>query len=295
MSKIISVKGLSKSYNGARGITKVDFTINKGEIVGFIGPNGAGKSTTIKILLNIIFKSSGKAKIFDLECENSSKEIKERVGYVPSEVKFYDNVKVKDIIAYAKSFYKNVDNERVDFICRKLELDMDKKMKELSLGNKKKIAIVQALVSSPDLIILDEPTNGLDPLIQKHLFEIILEERNKGKTIFLSSHNLTEVQNYCDRAIIIKDGEIIDVKDMTDIKELRKKKVTVISDELSVEILSEVVKVSEIETIENRFEFNYDGDMNKLVLVLSKYKIIDLSICEEELLDSFMQYYEGEI
>ena len=292
MSNIISVKQLSKSYNGARGVKDVSFDIKKGEIVGFIGPNGAGKSTTIKILLNIIFKDSGEAKIFDLDCVESSNLIKEKVGYVPSEVKFYENVKVRDIISYAKSFYKNIDNERVDYICEKLELNMDKKMKELSLGNKKKIAIVQALVSSPDLIILDEPTNGLDPLIQKHLFEIILEEKSKGKTIFLSSHNLTEVQSYCDRAIIIKDGEIIDIKDMTDIKELRKKKVTIVSDEISLENLKEFSE--SISNEGNKFEFNYNADMNKLLAVLVKYKIIDLSICEEELLDTFMHYYEGD-
>lgn len=292
MSKIISVDGLNKNYGGSRGISDVAFAIKKGEIVGFIGPNGAGKSTTIKILLNMIFKDSGEAKIFGEDCELNSKSIKERVGYVPSEVRFYDNVKVKDIIEYAKSFYKNVDNERVDYICKVLEVDMNKKMKELSLGNKKKIAIVQALVASPELIILDEPTNGLDPLIQKNLFEIIIEEKKKGKTIFLSSHNLTEVQNYCDKAIIIKEGEIIDIKDMSNLKEMKKKKITIISDEIKEEDLTEFSK--RVAVTENKFEFNYSGDINKLLLKLINYKIIDLSICEEELLDTFMHYYEGD-
>ena len=292
MSSVISVDKLNKNYNGSRGVKDVSFHIKKGEIVGFIGPNGAGKSTTIKILLNMIFKDSGEAKILGKDCEVNSKEIKERVGYVPSEVRFYESVKVKDIIAYAKSFYKNIDNERVDYICSKLEIDMNKKMKELSLGNKKKIAIVQALIASPELIILDEPTNGLDPLVQKNLFEIILEESKKGKTIFLSSHNLTEVQSYCDKAIIIKEGEIIDIKDMSSLKEMKKKKITVISDEIKSENLKEFSK--NIKVTGNKFEFNYSDDMNKLLLKLTKYKIIDLSICEEELLDSFMHYYEGD-
>ncbi|MGL5576053.1 MAG: ABC transporter ATP-binding protein [Sarcina sp.] len=292
MSKIISVDGLNKSYGSSRGIKDVSFAIKKGEIVGFIGPNGAGKSTTIKILLNMIFKDSGEAKIFGEDCELNTKSIKEKVGYVPSEVKFYDNVKVKDIIEYAKSFYKNVDNERINYICKVLEIDMNKKMKELSLGNKKKIAIVQALVASPELIILDEPTNGLDPLIQKNLFEIIMEEKKKGKTIFLSSHNLIEVQNYCDKAIIIKEGEIIDIKDMSNLKEMKKKKVTVVSDKIKEEDLKEFSE--RIVVTKNKFEFNYNGDINKLLLKLTSYKILDLSICEEELLDTFMHYYEGD-
>ncbi|MGL5067907.1 MAG: ABC transporter ATP-binding protein [Sarcina sp.] len=291
MNSVISIDRLNKNYNGSRGITDVSFAIKRGEIVGFIGPNGAGKSTTIKILLNMIFKDSGEAKILGLDCELESKKIKEKVGYVPSEVRFYENVKVKDIIEYVVSFYENIDRERVEYICEKLEIDKTKRMKELSLGNKKKIAILQALIGSPEIIILDEPTNGLDPLVQKNLFEIILEENRKGKTIFLSSHNLTEVQSYCDKAIIIKEGKIIDIKDMSDLKGIKKKKITIVSDEVKEKDLREFS--DKINVQENKLEFNYSGDINKLLLKLVNYKILDLNICEEELLDSFMHYYEG--
>ncbi|WP_195971768.1 ABC transporter ATP-binding protein [Clostridium thermobutyricum] len=291
--KIIEIENLSKSYGENRGIENVSFSIEEGEIVGFIGPNGAGKSTTIKILLNMIFKDSGIAKIFNMDCVEKSKEIKEKIGYVPSEVRFYDSMKVKDIIEYSMSFYKNCDKERVRKLCSELEIDLNKKMGELSLGNKKKVAIVQALVHSPDLIILDEPTNGLDPLIQKKLFEIILEENKKGKTIFLSSHNLNEIQNYCSKAIIIKEGKIVDIKEIESLKTIRNKKITIISKDIK-EYDIKKLGVESIDKIKDKISFSYSGDLNNLIRVLSKYSISDLSIGEEELLDTFMHYYEGD-
>ncbi|MGL5765737.1 MAG: ABC transporter ATP-binding protein [Sarcina sp.] len=290
MSSAISVEKLTKTYNGNRGIKDISFEVKSGEIVGFIGPNGAGKSTTIKILLNMLFKDKGLAKVLNLDCDNDSKLIKEQIGYVPSEVNFYESVKVKDIINYAQSFYSNVDQVRVNKICEVLEIDKNKRMKELSLGNKKKVAIVQALVGQPKLIILDEPTNGLDPLIQKKLFDILLEERKRGTTIFLSSHNLNEIQNYCDKVIIIREGEIVDIKDIKSLSIEKRKKVTLITNEINIEQLKDFS--DRIEIIEGGFRFIFSGDINKLIIFLANYKLKDFCICEEELLDTFMDYYE---
>ncbi|MEG1778580.1 MAG: ABC transporter ATP-binding protein, partial [Oscillospiraceae bacterium] len=197
--KVIETVNLTKSYGKNRGIKYINISVEESEIYGFIGPNGAGKSTTIKTLLNFVHPTSGSATIFGMDIVKDSNKIKENIGYVPSEVRYYDDVRVKDIIKYAKSFYKNISSEDVDNICNELELDMDKKMRELSLGNKKKVAIAQALIQKPKLLILDEPTNGLDPLMQKKLFNILIEEKKKGTTVFLSSHNLVEVQNLCDK------------------------------------------------------------------------------------------------
>ncbi|MEG2800246.1 MAG: ABC transporter ATP-binding protein, partial [Erysipelotrichaceae bacterium] len=194
---IIETKNLTKNYGKNRGIQDINISVKEGEIFGFIGPNGAGKSTTIKTLLNFIYPTSGSSKILGMDIVEDSSKIKEYIGYVPSEVRYYDDVKVKDIIKYSKSFYPKTDQEYVDKICNELELDMNKKMGELSLGNKKKVSIAQALIHSPKLLILDEPTNGLDPLMQNKLFNILLKEKEKGNTVFLSSHNLTEVQNLC--------------------------------------------------------------------------------------------------
>ena len=206
----IETKNLTKSYGNSRGIVDVNLSVKEGEIFGFVGPNGAGKSTTIRTLLNFIFPSSGEGKIFGKDIVKESSEIKKILGYVPSEVKFYDEVKVKDIINYSAIFYSDCSREEIEYLCEKLEVEVEKKMGELSLGNKKKVAIVQALIHRPKILILDEPTNGLDPLMQKKLFQILLEENKKGTTVFLSSHNLVEVENFCHRVAVIKEGKIID-------------------------------------------------------------------------------------
>ena len=181
---IIETNNLTKSYGKSRGIIDVNLKVKEGEIFGFVGPNGAGKSTTIRTLLNFIFPTSGSAKMLGKDIVKESNAIKKYIGYVLSEVRFYDEIKVKDIIKYSSSFYSGVIQEEVDNLYRLLDVDINKKMSELSLGNKKKVAIVQALIHKPKLLILDEPTNGLDPLIQKKLFELLEEERKKELQFF---------------------------------------------------------------------------------------------------------------
>lgn len=290
---IIKTKGLTKHYGKNRGIENVDLSVNKGEIFGFIGPNGAGKSTTIKLLLNLIFPNSGEAKIFDLDCVTQTTQIKENLGYVPSEVRYYDNMKVQELLNYAKSFHKNVDSDYVKELCETFDVELEKNISELSLGNKKKVAIVQALIHKPQVLILDEPTNGLDPLIQQKLFKTLVKLRDEGTTIFLSSHNLTEVEEFCDRVAIIREGKIIDVKN---ISEFAFKKVKRITLKLSQDIKEEVLALGGeiVESSENTLAFNYKGDMNKLISMLSKYVLEDLIIEEKKLSEVFMSYYEME-
>lgn len=289
---VIEIKSLVKDYGNKRAVDNINISIKEGDIVGFIGPNGAGKSTTIKTLFNFIYPTSGECKVFGMDCIKDAEKIREKVGYVPSEVNFYKDVKVKDILKYAASFYKNLDKNKVDGLCKKLDVDLNKKMGDLSLGNKKKVAIIQAIIHSPKLIVLDEPTNGLDPLMQQRLFEILLEENKKGATIFLSSHNLMEVQNYCHKAIIIKEGKIIDIKDMTSLKELKKKKISIVCEEIT-EILIKDIGGERISKEDEKIVFFYKKDINELLVFLSKYKIKDISIGEEDLMDSFLDYYKG--
>lgn len=289
----IETNNLTKSYGKSRGIVDVNLKVKEGEIFGFVGPNGAGKSTTIRTLLNFIFPTSGKASIFGKDIVKESSEIKKILGYVPSEVKFYDEVKVKDIIKYSTSFYGDSSKEEIDYLCEKLEVELEKKMGELSLGNKKKVAIVQALIHNPKILILDEPTNGLDPLIQKKLFEILLEQNKKGTTVFLSSHNLVEVENFCHRVAVIKEGKIIDTIEIDKLTKKLGLKVTIEAEGLKKDDIEafdgEVISANGREII-----FNYSNGVDKLIKELSKFYIDKILIHEQSLEDTFMNYYESE-
>lgn len=289
---IIETKNLTKNYGKNRGIQDVNISVKEGEIFGFIGPNGAGKSTTIKTLLNFIYPTSGSSKILGMDIVEDSSKIKEHIGYVPSEVRYYDDVKVKDIIKYSKSFYSKIDQEYVDKICNELELDMNKKMGELSLGNKKKVSIAQALIHSPKLLILDEPTNGLDPLMQNKLFNILLKEKEKGNTVFLSSHNLTEVQNLCDRACVIKDGKIIDIIEIEKETSKLSLKITLTSSDIPKKIILGLSSKL-LSNKENSYTFIYSKDIDTLIKEISKFKIDELLIEKENLEDTFLDYYKN--
>ena len=288
----IEIKNLTKVYGKNRGIQDINISVKEGEIYGFIGPNGSGKSTTIKTLLNFIYPTSGEALIFGMDSVKESEKIKEYVGYVPSEVRYYDDVKVKDIIKYAQSFYPKSKKEYVDRICNELELDMNKKMGELSLGNKKKVAIAQSLINNPKLLILDEPTNGLDPLMQKKLFNILIEEKEKGNTVFLSSHNLVEVQNLCDRVCVIKEGKIVDIIEIEKSKTELKLKVTLSSSDITDDI---VLNLSDkiLDKNGKLYTFIYSKNIDSLVKELANYKIDELLIEKENLEDAFLNYYEN--
>ena len=290
---VIKINNLTKVYGKSRGIKNINLRVNEGEIYGFIGPNGAGKSTTIKTLLNFIFPTEGSGEILDKDIMLESEIIKSFTSYVPSDVKYYSDVRVKDVLAYAESFFNNIDKEYTKELCKELDVEVNKKMNELSLGNKKKVAIVQALLSKPKIIILDEPTNGLDPLIQQKLFNILLKEKAKGTTIFLSSHNLLEVERFCDKVAIIKEGEIIDIIDIKNIDRNFGKKITLKAEgieENNIKSLSEKISFEN-----NEFKFIYKGNINELLKVISKFKVENLIIEEVNLEDTFMDYYKEEV
>lgn len=288
---VIKINNVTKSYGKNRGVNKINLEVNEGEIFGFIGPNGAGKSTTIKVLLNLIYPTSGFASILGMDVTKESSKIKEYIGYVPSEVNFYGEVKVKDIIKYAASFYSKISNDDIQKICDELELDMEKKMGQLSLGNKKKVAIAQALIGKPKVLILDEPANGLDPLMQKKLFEILIREKKRGCSIFLSSHNLVEVESYCDRVAIIKEGQIVKVVDIKKLENSRDVKVTLEGEDIDNINLKNITLTRKDK---NKISFVFKGDINELVNTLGKTKLKSLLIEEMSLEDDFLSYYQDE-
>ena len=291
---VIETHGLTKSYGINRGISGIDLTVSEGDFFGFIGPNGAGKSTTIRVLFNFIFPTSGSACIFGLDCVRDSKKIKKTVGYVPSEVNYYKQMSVKELLSYAVSFHENVDMARLKKLTDFFEIDSAKKIGELSLGNRKKVAIVQALLHKPKLLILDEPTNGLDPLMQNRLFETLSQENRDGTTIFFSSHNLTEVQRYCSTVGIIKDGMLIEQKATSQLSGLQNSCIalTTAGDPAILVKALQGLKSSCLKVQGTAVNFTYAGDIDELVAVLSHHKLCALHIEEPTLEETFMHYYE---
>lgn len=292
---VIETHSLTKSYGKKRGVSNIGLTVNEGDFFGFIGPNGAGKSTTIRILLNFIFPTSGRAEIFGLDCVRESEKIKRTVGYAPGEVNYYKEMSVKEILCYAASFHKNIDTVRLKRLTDFFEVDISKKIGELSLGNRKKVAIIQALLHNPKLLILDEPTNGLDPLMQNRLFETLAQENSGGVTIFLSSHNLNEVQRYCSTVGVIKEGKLIAKKATSELTGLKNSCValTAADDPAALAAALSELTVSELKVQGREISFVYTGAIDALVAVLSQNKLDSLRIQEPTLEETFMRYYDG--
>lgn len=291
MNAVIETENLTKSYGKARGIIDVSLTVNEGEIFGFIGPNGAGKSTTIRTLLSLIFKTSGEAKIFGLDCEKDKVKILSEVGYLPSEVFYYENMKAIDLLNYSASFYRKDCRLKIKELAGILELDLYRKIEDMSLGNKKKVGIIQGLLHSPKLIILDEPTSGLDPLMQKTFFDLIKAENQKGATVLFSSHILSEVQRICDRVAIIKEGRIINTQKISELQQNSYKKVLFTVKNAAKLGNFSVTGASNIYMQDNNVSFIFKGDCNLLLSEIGKYPLTNVDIAEPSLDEIFMHYY----
>ena len=291
---IIDITDLSKFYGKARGIEHINLEIGEGEIFGFIGPNGAGKSTTIRILMNLIFPTGGSARIMGMDVIRDTKKIKMQVGYIPSDASAYSSMNVNEFLSYCIRFY-NVQNgaQRISELSELFELDLTRQITDLSLGNRKKVSIIQSLLHSPKLLILDEPTTGLDPLMQSVFFELLHSENKKGMTIFFSSHILGEVQMFCKRVAVIKGGKIIQIEDIDNLRKKQLKKVSVELGHLSTESLSIHGVENVITGPGNTLSFMYSGNINELVNFLSGKKIINLMIEEPSLDEIFLHYYKN--
>ena len=283
----IQTTNLTKYYGKSRGIVDLNLAVKKGEFFGFIGPNGAGKSTCIRTLLGLIKSSSGSATVLGLDIQQNKTEILKRVGYMPSETMFYAGMRVKDVLKLSADLRKVNCSEEAGILCERLQLDVNKKVEELSYGNKKKVSIVCALQHKPELLILDEPTSGLDPLMQREFFQILQERNVEGTTIFLSSHILAEVQRNCTRAGIIREGRLIACDSVEALSQTKAKRVHA-QGNVNIEDLGHV---RDLRQTENGLTFLYGGEMKQLLEVLSKQPIQDLSISEPNLEEIFMHYY----
>lgn len=287
----IEINQLTKYYGKVKGIEDVSFQVREGEIFGFIGPNGAGKSTTIRTLLGLIFPTSGSATIFGKDCITQGHEIRKDIGYLPSEVFYYEKMKVIDLLKYAGSFYKKDCSKRIYELSEIMELNLNRRIEDLSYGNKKKVGIVQGLLHEPKLIVLDEPTSGLDPLMQQRFFELIKSENKKGASVFFSSHILSEVQHLCNRVAIIKDGHVIQVEDVKTLREDTYKKITLIGENIDLKAF-EIEGVTELNKSDHQLDFFYKGDVNLLVNKIQSLELKDILVENPSLEEIFMHYYK---
>jgi ABC-2 type transport system ATP-binding protein len=288
---VIEVNNLTKYYGKARGIVDVSFNVEEGEIFGFIGPNGAGKSTTIRLLLSLIRPTSGTGKVFGMDVVTHGPEIRRDIGYLPSEVYYYEGMKVIDLLKYSASFYDCDCTERLHMLSETMELEMNRRISDLSYGNKKKVGIVQGLLHSPKLLFLDEPTAGLDPLMQRKFFDLIRDENARGVTVFFSSHILGEVQRLCNRVGIIREGKIAEISDIRSLQQNNYKKVRVMAEGLDPASFN-LPGVTNLQTENGMVHFFFKGDINTVLQKISGVQVTDLTIEEPTLEEIFMHYYE---
>ncbi|HOE34121.1 MAG TPA: ABC transporter ATP-binding protein [Anaerolineaceae bacterium] len=289
--RVIEVNGLTKYYGKSRGIVDVSFEVEEGEIFGFIGPNGAGKSTTIRLLLSLIHPTSGSARLFGKDILSAGAGLRQDIGYLPSEVFYYEDMKVIDLLKYSASFFKGDCSKRITELSDLMELELGRRIRDLSYGNKKKVGIVQGLLHSPKLLFLDEPTSGLDPLMQRKFFDLIRRENERGVTVFFSSHILGEVQRLCSRVGIIREGRLVEVSDIRSLQQNNYKKIRLnVSGENPVS--AELPGISNLQNENGSVQFFFRGDINTILRKLASTDVKDISIEEPSLEEIFMHYYE---
>ncbi len=287
---VIKTESLTKFYGNARGIVDVTLSVREGDIFGFIGPNGAGKSTLIRTLLGLISPSEGSARVLGKDIKSERSEILRNVGYLPSEAAFYSGMRVGDILALSAKLRKIDCKKESERLCERLELDRTKKIEQLSLGNRKKVGIVCALQHKPALYILDEPTGGLDPLMQKEFYAILKERNEEGATVFLSSHVLSEIGRYCKSAAVIREGRILVSDSVERLGHTGVKRVTL----RGVRAIPEINNARDIKMENDTVNFLYSGRATELTRELSGLSFEDLTVCDPDLDEIFMHYYAKE-
>ena len=289
----IVLNELTKHYGKHRGINNLSFSVNQGEFFGFIGPNGACKSTTIRTLMGLIRPTGGSASIFDLDCHSKASVIARDVGYLPSENSYYENMKVRELLQYTADLYGMDCKTKMKELADRLNLDLSRKIADLSLGNKKKVGIVSAIMTSPKLIIMDEPTSGLDPLIQQAFYDILKEENSRGATVFFSSHVLSEVQKLCDRVAILKEGQLIGIQSIKELRESGYKKVSLSAKEAIPRDFFDLSGIANYaETADKTsVSFMYNGNITAIIDKLHLLHLDDVLLEEPSLEEIFMHYY----
>jgi len=294
MIEKISVKKLTKFYGSFKALSNVSFSVNEGEVFGLIGPNGAGKSTTMRSMLNFIFPSSGNIQINGLDSKLDYLKIRSLIGYLPGEFTTYENMTGSEYLKHILYLRKMPEKEKyAKKLAKNFDLDLNKKAKNLSKGNKQKIGIIQAFCHEPDILILDEPTSGLDPLKQQVFDDLILEYKQKGRTIFISSHVLPEVEMLCDRVAIIKDGKIVAENTMSKLKSMTMNRFEVVfKKEIKEKSFGKSIGVKNIMKSGEKYIFDIEGDVNRFIKKITENKVTSFKSIEPDLEEIFLSFYK---
>lgn len=296
MSKpVIEARKLTKYYGKNRGIIDLNFNVMDGEVFGYLGPNGAGKTTTIRTLLDLIRPTDGEAKIFGKDVRLDGEEIRKSVGYLPGELALFSGMSGRDILTYLSNVKEDVDWNYIRELADRLEADLDQDVADLSSGNKQKLGLIQAFMAKPKLLILDEPTNGLDPLMQQEFFRLIEEARENGQTVFVSSHILPVVERICDRVGIIRKGKLVTVEEIEDLKKdtLRSLEIQ-FAERPPEERFQNLPGVQEVNFEDSRLRCKVVGKLDDLIKEAARYEVENFISHEPNLEEIFLKYYEGE-
>jgi ABC-2 type transport system ATP-binding protein len=292
---VIRAEGLTKYYDGNRGIIDVDFSVEAGEVFGFLGPNGAGKTTTIRLLLDLIRPTGGTLSVFGLDSRRESVAIRRRLGYVPGDLRLYERMSGRELLRFFGHLRGLDETSRGEEVAERLDLDLDRQIKELSRGNRQKVGLVQAFLHDPDLLVLDEPTSGLDPLVQETFQELVRDAAERGGTVFLSSHVLSEVQQVADRVALVRDGRLLLVDTVENLRARSSTHVEVtFSEPPPSDAFTAMAGVRELERHGDVVRFALEGEIDPLVKALARFHVRALDVHEADLEDVFMALYRGE-
>ncbi len=297
MTAIIEVENLTKTYGGKRGVTNLSFQVEEGEVFGFLGPNGAGKTTTIRTLMALLKADSGTARIAGMDCWDKSVEIKRIVGYLPGELSLDPGLTGGQILEYFGHLRGGVDQAYLKSLIQRLELDPTRKFRQYSSGNKRKIGLIQAFMHRPRLLILDEPTNGLDPLNQQEFARMVAETRDDGRTVFLSSHILSEVEQICQRVAIIREGRLVRVGGVAELKDIRRQEVMItFADGAPANAFQSLSGVEKVEALADghSLRLTVTGGLDAIVKTAAQHPVVSLTSHEPSLEEIFLRYYEGD-
>ena len=294
MDEVLNIQGLTKSYGKSRGVIDLNLTVERGEVFGYLGPNGAGKTTTIRVLLNFIRPTHGQVTIFGMNIRQKSRQVRKNIGYLPGEVRLYEKLTGAEFLQYVGHLRNGVNWQYVEELAERLQCNLSRRIRSLSHGNKKKLGLIQAFMHKPELIILDEPTAGLDPLMQQEFYRLIDESKASGCTVLLSSHNMPEVERVCDRVGLIREGRLITVENVDALKTRALRQIEIyFAASVPRESFSGIPGVRNVILENNVLRCTVTGTLDTLIKAIAQYEVVNLISHEPNLEEIFLSYYSG--